>query len=77
MKIKTYAILKDYFEPELEVSKDMTNVSALKQELICINPSAKAILDLSRFAVENTFVGLDFMLKGKDEVLIIPPSSGG
>ena len=77
MKIKMYAVLKDYFPNTLEIASDIKAISELQKVLEDQNPSAKAILKLSRFAVDDAFVSLDFALKGGETVSVIPPSSGG
>lgn len=77
MKIKLYAVLKDYFPARVELSTDITSISELKKQLEKQNPSAKAILDVSRFAVDDTFVSLEHDLNGVETVSVIPPSSGG
>jgi molybdopterin synthase sulfur carrier subunit len=77
MKIKVYAVLKDYFEPEIDLALTSINISALKSELLAINPSAKEILNLSRFAVNDAFVNNDYQILPHDTISIIPPSSGG
>ncbi|MET4082654.1 molybdopterin converting factor small subunit [Pedobacter sp. UYP30] len=77
MKIKIYAMLKEYFADEIECMSSLETIGALKLELIARNPSAKEILDISRFAVNNTFVALDYPLHSGDFIDVIPPSSGG
>jgi molybdopterin synthase sulfur carrier subunit len=77
MKIKTFAILKDYFSPEFEIVENFKLVSDFKAFLIQQNPAAKEILNISRFAVNDTFVKDDFEIKENDTISIIPPSSGG
>jgi molybdopterin synthase sulfur carrier subunit len=77
MKIQTFAVLKDYFSPELETAEDFETIAALKTYLVQQNPSAQDILDISRFAVNNIFVELDFKINANDYICIIPPSSGG
>jgi molybdopterin synthase sulfur carrier subunit len=77
MIIKTYAILKDYFPPQADFNSKAKTIRDLKEELIAQNPLAKAILDISRFAVDDIFVELDNELNGTELVSIIPPSSGG
>ena len=77
MKIIIYAVLKDFFPPQADVESSANTIRALKEELISINPSAQAILNISRFAVDDTFVSLDYPLNGDENISIIPPSSGG
>lgn len=77
IKIKTYAILKDYLTAEINLNLGFKNIDELKAYLIVQNPAAKEILNLSRFAVEDTFVNADYNLSGDENISIIPPSSGG
>jgi molybdopterin synthase sulfur carrier subunit len=77
MIIKSYAVLKDYFSTEEEINVKVNTIGELKKHLCALNPLAQAILDISRFAVDDTFVELDYKLNGTELVSIVPPSSGG
>ncbi|MBK0384467.1 MoaD/ThiS family protein [Pedobacter sp. SD-b] len=77
MKIRTYAILKDYFSDITDITFNAKHIAQIKDKLEEINPSAKAILNISRFAVDDAFVALDYELKGDETISVIPPSSGG
>jgi molybdopterin synthase sulfur carrier subunit len=77
MKIKIYAVLKEYFEPEIDLEGISLNITELKSVLLAINPSAKEILNLSRFAVNDVFVNIDHQISNDETISIIPPSSGG
>lgn len=77
MTIQTFAALKDYFSTPYEVLENLSLISDLKTYLIQQNSDAENILNLSRFAVKDTFVDLDFEIKKNDTICIIPPSSGG
>ncbi|HXB06277.1 MAG TPA: MoaD/ThiS family protein [Puia sp.] len=77
MKIHVYAGLKDYFEPEFEVSELVRNTDELKALLLTLNDKAGDILSSCRFAVEEGFIDNAFKLNEHDTVVIIPPSSGG
>ncbi len=77
MTIQTFAALKEYFSSPYKVLENLSLISELKTYLIQQNPDAENILNLSRFAVNNTFVDLDFKIKKNDNICIIPPSSGG
>ena len=77
MKIKVYAVLKDYFESEIDLNTAAENITELKDKLILLNPSAKEILNLSRFAVNEVFVNKDYQISKNEIISIIPPSSGG
>jgi molybdopterin synthase sulfur carrier subunit len=77
MKIKVYAVLKDFFDSEIDLKINAKNIAALKEELIAITPKAKEILNLSRFAVNDSFVNNDYQISENETISIIPPSSGG
>lgn len=77
MTVQTFAALKDYFAKDIEITEPLKFVSELKEYLIKQNPEAQDILSLCRFAVNQTFVDLDFEIKHNDTICIIPPSSGG
>ncbi|TAF46185.1 MAG: MoaD/ThiS family protein [Sphingobacteriales bacterium] len=77
MTIQTFAALKDYFSANFEVLENLNHITDLKTFLVQQNPNAEAVLNLSRFAVNDTFVDLDFEIKPNDSISIIPPSSGG
>lgn len=77
MKIRVYAMLKDYFEQEFTISDPIDKVATLKNYLISLNKAAEGILHISRFAVNNNFVELEHALKENDSISIMPPSSGG
>jgi molybdopterin synthase sulfur carrier subunit len=77
MKIHVYAALKDYFQPEFEVSELVHNTDELKAHLLTINDKAGEILSSCRFAVEEGFIDNAFKLTENDTIVIIPPSSGG
>ena len=77
MKIHVYAALKDYFQPEFEVSELVRNTDELKAVLLALNDKAGEILSACRFAVEEGFIDNAFKLNEYDTVVIIPPSSGG
>lgn len=77
MKVQVFAVLKDYFEKEFELTGDVQDVSALKERLIKDVPSATGILNICRFAVNDEFIDHNFQLRENDTIFIIPPASGG
>ena len=77
MKIKVYAVLKEYFKPEFELKEGMLSLADLKEELIKLNPDAVKLINLSRFAINDTFINPDHHFYGDENISIIPPSSGG
>lgn len=70
-------MLKEYFDGQFEVKASPRDISALKHQLGLLNPEAKDVLTISRFAIDDAFVGNDYLLTENDTVFIIPPSSGG
>jgi molybdopterin synthase sulfur carrier subunit len=77
MKIQVFAVLKDYFDKEFELSDDITDIASLQSHLVRLNPSAQGILQLCRFAVHDEFVDNDLKITKNDTICIFPPSSGG
>ena len=77
MKIEVFAILKDYFEKEFEIADQLDTIADLRQHLITINPSSVEVLSRCRFAVADYFVVDNYKVTGNDNIMIIPPSSGG
>jgi len=79
MKIKliAYGIAKDILKSkEKEWDVDAGNIQALKQKLLTEYPAFAHLSKLS-FAVGVEYRDDDFQLKEGDEVVIIPPVSGG
>lgn len=77
MKVIVFGMLKDYFRAEFELAQLPANVSELHQILELQNPNASELLKKCRFAVDNTFVSMTESLGNVQEVLVMPPSSGG
>lgn len=72
-----FAGLKDYFPADMNLGEIPSDIGSLRQYLRGQKPLASALLGQCRFAVDNTFVGEDHLLRQGDIVLVIPPSSGG
>lgn len=77
MKIESYAIAKDYFGSSFELHEAVADLASLKSLLAQRNPAAASLLQKTRFAVGDEFIGDDHLLKQTDIISIIPPSSGG
>ena len=78
MKVQMFAVLKNYFNPELMIeSGGVTNVSDLVNKLLVLNPDAEKVLKNCRVAVDMEFVARDYKLKEDDVISFVPPSSGG
>lgn len=77
MRVQVFALLKEYFEGQFDISTTPTTISSLREQLVERNPEARAVLSISRFAVNDEFVDDNFLLTENETVFIIPPSSGG
>ena len=77
MKIRVFASLKEYFEPEFELDAAAGNVEELKVRLGEMRPAAIPLLDCCRFAVADRFVDAEYLTREYETVAVIPPASGG
>lgn len=77
MKIEVFAILKDHFDKEFNVSGEILDVASLRKHLAEINPASSDTLKMCRFAINDEFVEDNHRLSSSDKIVIIPPSSGG
>ncbi len=77
MTIQVFAVLKDFFAKEFQLSGTINTISDLKQQLVNQNPQAANVLELCRFAVHDEFVEPNYPINSNDTICIIPPSSGG
>ncbi|MEM6837229.1 MAG: MoaD/ThiS family protein [Cyanobacteria bacterium P01_C01_bin.120] len=77
--VKLFAAYQDaYGQPELalELSEGAT-VADVRDRLLTEHPELEKWRDLTRFGVNFQFVDADMPLKSGDEVVMIPPVSGG
>lgn len=77
IKITVFAGLKDFFEPQFEMDHSFATVEEVAKQLVALNPNSESLLKKCRFAVDNSFVNLEFGLEATSELLVLPPSSGG
>lgn len=77
MRIEVYAMCRDYFERSFTLNEPVNNLVELRNALLKINPEAGQILQLSRFAANDSFIDENYILQSNDQISIIPPSSGG
>jgi molybdopterin synthase sulfur carrier subunit len=78
IKIKVFAAMKDFFDPEFELEvPPQVSVGDLFNILMVKEPFVLPVLRKSRVAIDETIVGSDYALKENDYVYILPPSSGG
>ena len=77
MKVKFFASLKDFFGIEMILEVKPATVSELYMILVKLKPESEDLLKKCRFAINNSFVPINTSLENTDEVLAMPPSSGG
>ncbi|WP_204142022.1 molybdopterin converting factor subunit 1 [Halomicronema sp. CCY15110] len=77
--VKLFAAYQDaYGQPELTLELPTTaTVAAVRDRLIAEHPELAPWRDLTRFGVNLQFVEPDTPLQSGDEVVLIPPVSGG
>ena len=79
IKVKLFAIYQEVFqtsELDLVFSKSIT-VGNILEFLIEQKPQLAKWQEVTRFGVNLKFVQSDTLIKDRDEVVLIPPVSGG
>jgi molybdopterin converting factor subunit 1 len=79
VKVLCFAQLRDHLgasEFTVSLPSDATGCKLL-DALRGRNPRIGALLDVSRLAVNQEYVAADVRLRDRDEVVVIPPVSGG
>ncbi|MEM7757199.1 MAG: MoaD/ThiS family protein [Cyanobacteria bacterium P01_A01_bin.40] len=79
IKVKLFAIYQEVFETselDLVLSKQ-TSVGNVLESLIEQKPHLQQWRDVTRFGVNLQFVESDTLLQDGDEIVLIPPVSGG
>ncbi|MBF2077544.1 MAG: MoaD/ThiS family protein [Synechococcales cyanobacterium T60_A2020_003] len=79
VKLKLFAAYQDAFGvPELSLDvPEGTSVSNLRDRLIQEHPELAQWKDVTRFGINLEFVPPETLLNDGDEVVLIPPVSGG
>ncbi|MFN3599401.1 MAG: MoaD/ThiS family protein [Aquificaceae bacterium] len=77
MKIKYFAVIREKLKKEEEEFDFKGSVAQLRQFLIENYPELEPIFRVSLFAVNEEYVGEDYIIKGDERVALIPPVSGG
>ena len=77
--VKLFAAYQEaYGVPELVLEfSPNTTVAAVRDRLISDRPKLASWRDLTRFGINLQFVEPDTLLSDGDEVVLIPPVSGG
>ncbi|BAZ39050.1 thiamineS [Calothrix sp. NIES-4101] len=80
INVKLFAAYQEAYGgiPELNLAfPDGTPVKAVQEYLISEHPELSKWRDVTRFGVNLLFVEPDTILRNGDEVVLIPPVSGG
>jgi len=78
IRVKAFAVLKNYFQDEVEIQLDSgANILDAIECLDKLNPKANHILSHSLFALDEEMVEKTARLKEGDLLCILPPVSGG
>jgi sulfur-carrier protein len=77
--VKLFAAYQEAYKvPELVLELPQnTPVSVVRDRLISEHPELSQLRDITRFGVNLQFVEPETILQDKDEVVLIPPVSGG
>ncbi|MEB3213029.1 MAG: MoaD/ThiS family protein [Leptolyngbyaceae bacterium] len=77
--VKLFAAYQEaYGVPEIQMElAEGTPVSAVRDRLIADKPELEQWRDLTRLGINLQFVEPDTVLRDGDEVVLIPPVSGG
>jgi molybdopterin converting factor small subunit len=78
LKINTYAAVKELFGESFEMEiENGSTIDELREKIIKINPASAGIINKCRFAINESIVNGNTLIKEVENVHIIPPSSGG
>ena len=78
LKISAYASVKDLLGESFEIEvKDGCTIEDLKKKIVVMNPETAGLLNICRFAVNESIVNEKTEIKEDEHVHIIPPASGG
>ncbi|MFN3870412.1 MAG: molybdopterin converting factor subunit 1 [Aquificaceae bacterium] len=77
MKVKYFAVVRERLKKEEEELDFKGTVAQLRQLLIEKYPELEPVLKVSLFAVDEEYVEEDYVIKGEERVVLIPPVSGG
>ena len=78
LKIRTYASVKEILGEsfELEVN-DGSTIEELRKKIILLKPESADLINICRFAINESIVNDNALIKEDKHVHIIPPASGG
>ena len=78
LKIRTYASVKELLGESFEIEvKDGCTIEELKKEIVAMIPATAELINICRFAINESIVNENTEIKEDEHVHIIPPASGG
>jgi molybdopterin converting factor small subunit len=78
LKIRTYASIKELLGESFEIEvKEGSTIEDLKKKIAVRNPESAGLINICRFAVNESIVNEKTEIKEDEHVHIIPPASGG
>ncbi|RMH01985.1 MAG: molybdopterin converting factor subunit 1 [Aquificota bacterium] len=77
MKLLYFSVVRERLKKEEEEIEFSGSVAQLKELLSKKYPELKPIWERVRFAVNYEYVDEEHVLKGDEQVAVIPPVSGG
>ena len=80
MKLKfiTYAAVKEILGSSFELEvEDESTIEMIRKKIIDLYPDSAGLINKCRFAVNDSIVNNNELIKEIENVHIIPPSSGG
>jgi molybdopterin converting factor, subunit 1, non-archaeal len=77
IRLLYFAILREKLGRQEEMLEFSGSVGELRRLLIKREPHLADVFKVCLFAVNQEYVGEDFILKGGETVAVIPPVSGG
>ena len=78
LKIRTYASVKEMLGESFEIEvNDGCTIEELKKKIVVMNPETAKLINICRFAVNESIVNEKTEIKEDEHVHIIPPASGG
>ena len=78
LKIRTYASVKELLGESFEIEvNDGCTIEELKKEIVAMIPATAELINICRFAINESIVNENTEIKEDEHVHIIPPASGG
>jgi Molybdopterin converting factor, small subunit len=77
IRLLYFAILREKLGRQEEMLEFSGSVGELRKLLVEKEPHLADVFKVCLFAVNQEYVGEDFILKGGETVAVIPPVSGG